>query len=62
MGEMSDYFEDFPEDNPAKYTEDGQYDPNRQIRQELSRQKTAHQKLDDVLAQKGLLKRSTNKK
>jgi len=28
MGEWSDYFEDFPEENPANYDENGRYDPN----------------------------------
>jgi Na+-transporting methylmalonyl-CoA/oxaloacetate decarboxylase gamma subunit len=38
MGEWSEYFEDFPEENPANYTE-GRFNP-----QEAKEQRQAHQK------------------
>ena len=56
MGEWSDYFEDFPEENPANYDEGGRYDPNGQLRKERSQQELANQKLDEILKRKGLLK------
>jgi hypothetical protein len=45
MGEMSDYFEDFPEENPANYDENG----NPLDRQETERLRIANEKLDDAL-------------
>ena len=62
MGEWSDYFEDFPDENPGNYDGNGQYDPNGQLRQERLRQKTAHKKLDEVLARRGLLKKPSSNK
>lgn len=59
MGDWSDYFEDFPEENPANYDKRGRYDPNGQLRGEQARQELAHQKLDEVLKQNGPPK-STN--
>lgn len=52
MGEMSDYFEDFPEENPGNYDEFGNYDPNGTLRNERKRQKFAHDKLDEILKKK----------
>jgi hypothetical protein len=48
MGEWSDYFEDFPEENPGNYDEFGNYDPNGTIRKERKRQEIAHKKLDKI--------------
>lgn len=62
MGDWSDYFEDFPEENPANYDEFGQYDPDGRLRKERQEQKIANQKLDEVLARKGLLKKIPVKK
>ncbi len=62
MGEWSDYFEDFPEENPANYDGNNHYDPNGQLRQERLRQKTAHEKLDEGLARKGLLEKPSSNK
>lgn len=61
MGEWSDYFEDFPEENPANYDENGCYDPNGKIRRERSLYKLANKKLDESLNKKGLLKKTRNK-
>lgn len=44
MGEWSDYFEDFPEKNPANYDEHGRFDPEH--RAERERQRIAYEKLD----------------
>ena len=52
MGEWSDYFEDFPEENPGNYDEYGNYDPNGTLRKERKRQEVAHRKLDEILRQK----------
>ena len=40
MGEWSEYFEDFPEENPANYV-DGTFDPLRANAQREAQQKTA---------------------
>lgn len=65
MGDWSDYFEDFPEENPANYTESGQYDPNHFIRDEKNRMKIAHERLDEALSKKSFSinkpKRENNK-
>ena len=53
MGEWSDYFEDFPEENSANYDEHGRYDPNHFLRNETKRQALANKRLDEVLALKG---------
>lgn len=50
MGEFSDYFEDFPEQNPANHNERGQYDPN--YRAERERQRIANEKLAAALLYK----------
>lgn len=50
MGEWSDYFEDFPEENPANYDKQGRYDPNGKIRTEQKQQELAQRRLDEVLA------------
>lgn len=44
MGEWSEYFEDFPEDNPANYV-NGRFDPLRANAQREAQQKAA-QKLN----------------
>jgi hypothetical protein len=62
MGDWSDYFEDFPEENPANYDESGQYDPEGRLRKERQKIKFAHEKLDEVLAKKGLLNKINGKK
>lgn len=53
MGEWSDYFEDFPEENPANYDEHGRYDPNHVLRAEAKRFSIACQRLDESLIKKG---------
>ena len=47
MGEFSDYFEQFPEENPANW---GQHDP--ESRAERERLRIANEKLDEALARK----------
>lgn len=49
MGEWSEYFEDFPEEDPGNYDERGRFDPDRRLRDESERQRLAHQKLDQAL-------------
>jgi hypothetical protein len=44
MGEFSDYFEDFPEENPANYDANGLYNPKH--REENERLRNAMEKLD----------------
>ncbi|MDT4887430.1 hypothetical protein FQZ97_1238840 [compost metagenome] len=61
MGEWSDYFEDFPEENPANYDESGRYDPNGIQRQERAKADYAQQRLDEVLKQKGVFHRPPSK-
>ncbi|PRD69040.1 hypothetical protein C6P61_08145 [Malikia spinosa] len=39
MGEWSEYFEDFPEEDPGNYDEQGRFDPNRRQRDEAERQR-----------------------
>ena len=53
MGEWSDYFEDFPEENPANYDDKGKFDPDHHHRDEQERQDIANKKLDEVLKKKG---------
>jgi hypothetical protein len=47
MGDFSDYFEQFPEENPANHNERGQYDP--EYRAECERLRIASGKLDAAL-------------
>ncbi len=47
MGEFSDYFEQFPEENPANHNERDQYDP--EYRAERERLRIASEKLDATL-------------
>lgn len=54
MGEWSDYFEDFPEENPANYDEHGRYDPNHLLRDETKRRRIANHRLDESLIKKGV--------
>lgn len=49
MGDWSEYFEDFPEENPANYDKQGRYDPNGQLRAEQKRMALAQRRLDEVL-------------
>jgi hypothetical protein len=69
MGEWSDYFEDFPEENPANYDEQGRYNPGH--RAESERLRIANEKVDAALRRnhappdqtphsKGLPRRSPN--
>ncbi len=44
MGEWSEYFEAFPEENPANYDEEGWYNPGH--RAEKERLRIANEKLD----------------
>jgi hypothetical protein len=48
MGQWSEYFEDFPEENPANYDEHGVYDPTRSLRRERAKQDLGHRRLDEV--------------
>lgn len=52
MGDWSEYFEDFPEENPANYDKRGRYDPNGELRAEEAKQAVAFQRLDETLKQK----------
>ncbi len=61
MGEWSDYFEDFPEENPGNYDEFGNYDPNGTLRRERKRQETAHSKLDEILKKKTTITKKQKK-
>jgi hypothetical protein len=54
MGEWSEYFEDFPEENPANHNKNGRFDPNGVLRREQSQQELANRRLDEVLRKKGL--------
>ena len=49
MGEWSEYFEDYPEENPGNYDESGQFDPNGTLRKERKVQQLAQKRLDEVL-------------
>lgn len=53
MGEWSEYFEDFPEANPANYDKNGHFDPNGVLRREQTQQELANRRLDEVLRKKG---------
>jgi hypothetical protein len=57
MGDFSDYFEQFPEENPANHNERGQYDP--EYRAERERLRIANEKLDAALRRKQATTRST---
>lgn len=46
MGEWSEYFEDFPEENPSNYV-DGKFDPAGASAQSKRQQKAASQLKDD---------------
>jgi hypothetical protein len=46
MGEWSEYFEDFPEENPGNYV-DGKFDPGAASAQRERQQKAASQLKDD---------------
>ncbi len=52
MGEWSDHFEDFPEENPANYDKKGRYDPNGSLRREQATQELAQKRLDEILRKK----------
>ena len=41
MGEWSDYFEDYPEENLGNYDESGQFDPHGSLRKERATQQLA---------------------
>lgn len=62
MGDWSDYFEDYPEENPGNYDEYGNYDPKGTLRRERKRQETAQNKLDEILKKKLPSQNSSNKK
>jgi hypothetical protein len=57
MGEFSDYFEQFPEENPANQNERGQYDP--EYRAEREKRRIANEKLDAALRSKQPLSSGT---
>ncbi len=59
MGEWSDHFEEFPEENPANYDKDGRYDTNGLLRKEKEAQELANRKLDDALSKKGIPTKSS---
>lgn len=52
MGDWSEYFEDFPEENPANYDKQGRYDPTGQLRAEEAKQSMALRRLDETLKQR----------
>lgn len=52
MGEWSDYFEDFPEENPANYDKGGRFDPNGDLRREREKVEHANKKLDEIINSK----------
>jgi hypothetical protein len=52
MGDWSDYFEAYPEENPGNYDESGQFDPHGTLRKERATQQLAQQRLDEVLLNK----------
>ena len=56
MGDWSDYFEEFPEENPANYDEYGNYDPNGELRRERKRMEIAFTKLHETVALKKFVK------
>ena len=47
MGEWSDYFEDFPEENPANYDKSGRFNPNHSA--EAERQRIASERLTQTV-------------
>jgi hypothetical protein len=49
MGDWSDYFEDYPEENPGNYDKNGQFDPNGTLRKERATQALAQRRLGEVL-------------
>jgi hypothetical protein len=51
VGDWSDYFEDFPEEDPANYV-NGRFDPEkaRELREQSARLSTAQQALDQKIA------------
>ena len=51
MGEWSEYFEDFPEENPANWI-NGKFDPKGAAEQRTAQQRVAHDqaKLDAEIA------------
>ena len=51
MGEFSDYFEDFPEENPANYDAQGRF-LTPELRAEKERLRIANEKLDEALLRK----------
>jgi len=76
MGEWSEYFEDFPEENPANYDKSGRYNPgHRAAEQRLKAAsekvvqqpprpdslKIANDKLDQILRSRGPAKPSAKK-
>ena len=61
MGEWSDYFEDFPEENPGNYDANGNFDPNGVNRREGQLQDFAQKRLDEIMRKKGSSKTPPNK-
>ena len=55
MGEWSEYFEDFPEENPANHDKNGSYDPNGLLKKEREKNIQAHERLDELLKNKGIV-------
>jgi len=53
MGEFSDYFEDFPEENPANYDANGQFNPNH--RADAEKLRILSEKLDEAWARRPLV-------
>jgi hypothetical protein len=52
MGEFSDYFEDFPEENPANYDAQGRFNPNHKA--DCERLRILNEKLDEAWARRPL--------
>lgn len=52
MGDWSDYFEQFPEENPGNYDKNGQFDPHGVLRKERVTQQLAQRRLTEVLLAK----------
>ena len=50
MGEFSDYFESFPEENPANYDEQGRFNPNH--RADAERMRILNEKADVAWARR----------
>lgn len=55
MGEWSEYFEDFPEENPANYY-NGCFDPDGLLRRQQAAYEMALRRLDEVRKGKVLSK------